>query len=308
MNLGASYLTIVARLRPGASLSQFRAKLALTAADYARDNASNSDILGPVSAAPLQQKVFGAVRLTLIVLWDAVISLLLIACAKVANLILARSTVRARGITVRIALGAGWTRVAQQIITETLFLAICSTTLSIPLALLGMRVLIVAFRQLSPAVPEIHLDFALLGFTIAVTSAIGFIIGLVPIGLLLQRNTQAGIRTHERSHTSSKWNVRLRNSIVALQIMLSVMLLAPTGFLAKTLVQLRTMNSGLRTEQVAVFPLDLMADQYASWQGRVNFYDEVIRRVESVEGIRRAAIADRIDLVSSGLGYQIVAE
>lgn len=308
VHLGASYLTILARLRPGVSLNQLRAKLAVTGSQYSKDNPSNSDILGPVSAAPLQQKIFAAVHMTLIVLWGAVICLLVIACANVANLILSRAIARSREISVRTALGASWMRVAQQLITETVLLSLCSLLLSFPLALLGMQALIAAFRQMSSAIPDVHLDSGVMVFTFVITGAIGLVMGLIPIGLVLQGNIQAGIRDQERSYTNSRWSARLRNCIVAAQIALSVMLLTATALLAKSLMQLRTMNSGMQTEQVAVFPLDLMPGRYASWQRRVNFYDEVLRRAESVGGIRGAAIADRIDLVGSGLGYLIQVE
>ena len=308
VHLGATYLTVVARLRTGVSVNRFRSGLSVIRERYSKDNGNNSDILGPVSAAPLQEKIFGAVHTTLIVLWGAVICLLFIACANVANLIIARTIARSRELSVRIALGASRTRVAQQLIIETTFLSLCSVALSAPLALLGMKALLGAFRKISPAIPDVHLDITMMAFTVAVTLILGLLMGIVSTGLLLRADANIGLRAQERSYTSSAWSVRLRSGIVAVQIMLSVMLLAATGLLAKSLLRLRTLNSGLRTEQVSVFPLDLMPDRYSSWPSRTKFYDEVLRRVESIPGVRQAAIADRLDLVRSGLGYEVQIE
>ena len=308
VRLGATYLTVVARLRTGVPLSRFRGHLSAIGDRYSKDNNGNSDILGPISAAPLQQMVFGAVHKTLMVLWGAVICLLFIACANVANLIIARTIARSRELNVRIALGASRMRVAQQLIAETTFLSLCSVAFSIPLAFLGVKALVNAFRKISPAIPEVHLDTTMMAFTVAVTLILGLVMGTIPAGLLLRANATLGLCTQERSYTGSTWSVRLRNCIVAVQIMLSVVLLSAAGLLAKSLLQLRTLNSGLRTEQVSVVSLDLMPDRYASWSSRVSFYDEVLRRVESVPGVRQAAIADRLDLVRSGLGYELQVE
>ena len=168
--------------------------------------------------------------------------------------------------------------------------------------------LMAALRQISSAIPDTHLDGAMMSFAVVVTVFIGLVMGIIPVGLLLRASATIGLRTRGRSHTSSTWSVRLRSGIVAVQIMLSVMLLAATGLLAKSLLQLRTLNSGLRTEQVSVFPLDLMPDRYSSWSSRIKFFSEVLRRVESIGGVRQAAIADRLDLVGSGLGYEVQVE
>jgi putative ABC transport system permease protein len=308
VHLGASYLTVIARLHQGITLAQFRAKLSIVHDQYARDNASNSDILGHISAAGLQQKVFAAIRLTLVVMWGAVICLLIIACANVANLILARGIARFREIGVRMALGASQIRMAQQLMTETLVLSFASVALSVPLTFFGIKALVVALRQTAPAIPPIRMDLGIMLFTFGVAAAIGIIMGLLPIGLLFRRNAQAGLRNQERNFSSSKRSTRLRSSIVAVQIAVSVMLLAATGLLGGSLMQMQTMSSGMRTEKVAMFPLDLMPDKYSSWQRRVSFYDEVLRRVETIGGIRAAAIADRVDLVGVGLGYEIQVE
>ncbi len=308
VRLGASYLTVVARLHPGVALSQLRAKVTAVAAQYSQENSGNSDVLGPVNADFLQRKLFAAVHMTLLVLWGAVVCLLVIACANVANLVLARATARYRDISVRFALGASRGRIARQLITENLFLSLCSVFVSLPLSLWGMQSLVLAFQQILPAVPEVHLDLAVMLSTFAVAAAIGVGFGLMPMWLLARGKAQAGVRSEERGFSASKWSTQLRNCIVAGQVALCLVLLAAAGLLTQSFVRMSTMSTGLRTDHILMLSLDLMPDRYTIWQKRVNFYDEVLRRVEAIPGVRQAGIASRVDLVGAGLGYMLQVE
>ncbi len=305
---GASYLTVVARLNPGATLAQFQAKLNVLADQYARENPGNSDITNATHAASLQEKMFEAVHLTLLVLWAAVACLLVIACANVANLVLARSTARYREISVRFALGASQFHIARQLVIENVFLAFCSIAVSLPLSLWGMKSLVSLFRRTSPAVPDVHLDFGVMLFTFSIAAAAGTLIGLMPLWLLRRGNTQEGMRTQGRGFSTSRSSAQFRNSIVAVQIALCLVLLSAAGMLVESFVRLSGMSTGVRTDHVLLFPLDLMPDKYESWQRRVNFYDDVLQKVQTIPGLSGTAIASRVDLVSSGLGYLIQAE
>jgi putative ABC transport system permease protein len=305
---GASYLTVTARLHPGATLAQLRAKLKLLTNQYSYENPGNSDILGQVSADLLQKKVYAAVHVTLLVLWGAVACLLVIACANVANLVLARSIARYREISVRIALGASRFRIAHQLVIESLFLSLCSIVLSLPLSLWGMRSLVAAFRRNAPAVPDVHLDAGVMLFTFGIAAGVGVVIGLVPLLLIRRGDSYGGLRSHERGFSASKWSTQLRNGIAAAQIALCIVLLAAAGLLTESFVRMSTMNTGVHAEHVVLFPLDLMPDKYDSWQRRVNFYEEVIRHIKTIPGVSEAAIASRVDLVGGGLGYLVQVE
>jgi predicted permease len=119
VQLGAAYLTAIARLRPGVTLAQARAKFQLLGSQYSQINPGNSDVIGQIQTDSLQTKLFAPVHLTVLVLWGAVICLLAIACANVANLVLARATARYRDVSIRIALGASRGRIAQQLVTDS---------------------------------------------------------------------------------------------------------------------------------------------------------------------------------------------
>src|SRR5215831_10723303 len=304
VQLGARYLTVVARLHPGVGLAQFQAKLRVLSEGYRAENPGNSDLLWPVNADSLQTKVFASVHVTLLVLWGAVACLLLIACANVANLVLARTIAREREIRVRMALGANRSRIAQQLVLESLFLSVSSIVLSLPLSLWGMRELISALRRNSPAVPDVQADAGVMMFLFGVAAAIGIVLGLMPLFLFQRGDFRGG----ERGSSASKWSAQLRNGIGAAQIAFCVVLLAAAGLLAESLLRMSTMRTGIRTEHVVLFPLDLMPDRYDSWDRRVNFYQEAIQRAASIPGVSDAAVASRVDFVTLGLGYLVQAE
>jgi predicted permease len=308
VQLGASYLTVVARLHPGISLSRLRAELNVTGAQYSTENSTNSDILGPVSADFLQKKLFSTVHVTLLVLWGAVVCLLVIACANVANLVLARATARYRDISVRFALGATRRRIAQQLVTENAFLSLCSALLSLPLTLWAMRFLVQALQRVSPSVPDVHLNVAVMLCTLGIAAAIGIVFGLAPMWMLAPGRVPSGIRSEERGFSASKVSTQLRNALVAGEVALCLVLLAAAGLLTQSFARMSTMNTGLRTDHILMVPLDLMPNRYQAWQKRVTFYDQVLERVETVPGVMTAGIASKVDLVSSGLGYMLQIE
>jgi putative ABC transport system permease protein len=304
VQLGASYLTIIARLQPGVTLPQLRAELSALAAQYSRENSGNSDIVWPVSAELLQQKIFSTIHTTLLVLWGAVVCLLIVACANVANLGLARAAARYRDIRVRFALGATRRRIAQQLVTENVLLSLCSAVLSLPLSAWAIAGLALAFSRFSPSVPTVHLDLRVMLSTLCAAAAIGVVCGLAPMAIL----ARATAHSQERGFSASKWSTQLRNAVVAGEVAICVILLAAAGLLTRSFLRMSTLRTGLRTDHILLVSLDLMPDRYAVWRKRVNFYDEVLRRVKTIPGIQGTAIASRMDLVGSGLGYMLQVE
>jgi len=304
VQLGASYLTVVARLRPGVTMAQLRAKLALLGGQYRAANPGNTDLAAPVQADLLQTKIFAGVHVTLLVLWGAVACLLAIACANVANLVLARAVARERELHVRVALGAGRLRIAQQLILENLFLSAGSILLALPLGIWGTRELVRELRATSQAVPDVHPDTGVMLFLIAVAVAVGIVLGLLPLALV----RRSGIHSSERGSSGSWWKARMRSGIGAAQIAFCIVLLAAAGLLAESFLRMNTMQSGIRTEHVMVFPLDLMPDRYESPARRVTFYDEAIRRAASIPGVTQTAIASRVDFVAGGNPYKVQPE
>jgi putative ABC transport system permease protein len=308
VQLGASYLTLIARLNTGATLLQFQSKLNVVAAQYDKNNPGNSDLTSAVHAARLQETIFAGVHLTVLVLWAAVVFLLIIACANVANLVLARSTGRYREISVRLALGASQFHIARQLVVENIFLAFCSIFVSLPLSLSGTQRLVSVLRRTSPAIPDVNLNWPVTLFTFGIAAVVGISVGLMPLWFLRRGEAHAGLRTQERGFSGSRWGTQFRNGIMAVQIASCVVLLSAAGLLIESFLRMSGMSTGVNTHNVLLFPLDLMTGKYDSWTRRVNFYDDVIRRVRAIPEVSAAAIASRVDLVSSGLGYLVQAE
>lgn len=308
VRLGATYLTVLGRLRGATSLRQAQAMFHAIDDAYKRDNGGNSDPGYSVYADLLEEEVFASFRMPLLALWGAVVCLLFIACANVANLVLARALARTREVGVRIALGASRVRIMRQLITEGVLLSLCGGLASLPVAVWSVRGLVAAIRKTAPRLPDAHLDIRVMAATFAVATAIGVAFGLAPIVLLLRGRLEGAIHSGGRSSSGSAWTVKFREAIVAGEVALCLVLLTAAAVLARSFLGMTTMKTGLRAENVVTTPLDLMPDRYRATEARNRFYTEVLRNVSAIPGVNAAAITSRVDLVQHGLGYMIRIE
>ncbi|HEY2017578.1 MAG TPA: ADOP family duplicated permease, partial [Bryobacteraceae bacterium] len=309
VNLGASYLTIVGRLRGAVEMRQGQARLGAMDASYRRDNPGNSDVgADAVYADLLEREIFANVRRPLLVLWSAVGCLLIIACANVANLVLARATARNREVAVRAALGASRARIVRQLIAEGVLLSLCGALAALPVAVWTLPLLADGVRRTMSAIPEVHLDLGVMAATFAVAAAIGVIFGLTPVFLLVRGDLEGALHSAGRSVSASARSIRFREAIVAGEVALCLVLLTAGALLAQNFERMSTRRTGLRTDNVVIAPLDLMPGRYETQEARGRFYDEVLRRVNGLPGTAAAGITSRIDLVQHGLGYMVRIE
>ena len=304
VELGATYLTVIARLEPGNTLGQLRERIRVLDRQYRAANPGNSDLTGRVNADGLQKKVYASVQKMVLVLWGAVACLLVIACANVANLVLARAIARLRELQIRAALGAGRSRIAQQLVIENLLLAFCSILVSLPLGVYGTQELALLLRQSSSAVPDVHADSGLMMFLFCLATSLGMLLGLLPMFLF----RRASLHATDRGSSISRQSALLRNGIGSAQIAFCLILLTAAGLLADSFVRMSTTRTGIASDGVVLFPLDLMPERYRSLEQRGNFYDEAILRAASIPGVKMAAVASRIDVVANGLGYMVQPE
>lgn len=308
VRLGAQYLIAIARLRPGVTPAQARSKLSAIDAQYKKDNAGNSDVTQRIQAEPLEQEMYVNARTPLLVLWGAVGGLLLLACANVANLVLARSLARHREIALRMALGAPGSRIVCQLITEGVLLAALGGVAALPVAWWSLAALAAMVRETISSIPEPHLNAPVLASAFALAAAIGVAFGLSPAWWLLRSKPEHALRTSGRSVTAGGWSIRAREAIVALEVALSMAMLAAGALLAQSFVRMTSMETGVHTSGVVHVPLDLMPDLYQAPEARGRFYDEVLRRASALPGVRSAAVSSRVDLLQHGLGYMIRLE
>jgi putative ABC transport system permease protein len=304
VRLGATYLTVIGRLRPGVSLATAKAEVAVTDALCKKEYSGNSDAANTVFADLLSNQIFGNLRSSLYLLWGAVTCLLLIACANVANLLLARALSRRREIVTRLALGATRGRVARQLLTESVAISLCGGALAVLIAQQSVDSLVAVLRQSTPQIPDVRLNPLVLAFTLLVCVCAGIAFGAAPVLLSVRTSLSGGARGETDSRTSR----RFRGALVAAEVALCVVLLSAAGLLTRSLLAMRSEPLGLAADHVLTLPLTLMKERYEDWDRRTQFYDEVARRVAEAPGIVSAGITSRIDLLQNGLGYIVLPE
>ena len=302
-------LQIVARLRPGASDAQARADLTALSRRLERDGpVILTGVDTEVSLIPLIESYVGEVRPALLVLLGAVISVLLIACANVANLLLARSTTRQREMALRASLGASRSRLIRQLLTETLVLAGAGGLLGFLVASWGEQLLIALVPKSLPIprLEQIGPSLGVMAFTFAVTGATALLVGLIPALQASRQELAFSIRRGARGSVGA--GGRLRNAFVTIEVALAMVLLIAAGLLLRTFAYLRGIDPGFSDRNVLTCHLKVPDAQYASGDRQSAFFEQVLERVRSLPGVRSAAAIDELPVSGAGGGTWIHVE
>ncbi len=274
---------VLGRLRPGVSRDQAHDDLARVAAELAREflgtNRGRS-----VVVVPLTTDTLGAVRPAMLLLGGAVVFVLLIACANVANLFLARATARQREIAVRAALGAGRWRLIRQVLVEALVLAGAGGVLGLLLAAWGVDLLLTLRPRGIPRLDEVSIDGMVLGFTLAASLLVGIGFGLVPALSLAAQDPAEAFRGEGRSASHGARPVRLRAILVVAQVSLALMLVTGAALLVVTVHRLTAIEPGFDPERALVFQLSLPSGRFPDQQRHHDFIERVLARVGEVPG------------------------
>ena len=288
----------IARLKPGVSVSQAEADTTNIFWSAARENPAFAGAKTPppegadmkTIVRPLKDVIVGETKTPLLVLLGAVGLVLLIACANVANLLLARAASRTRELALRFALGATPGRVIRQLLTESLMLALIGGATGAGLAWLGVRLL----RQLPtlqqvPRLAEVSINPTVLAFTAALAVLTGLLFGLAPALRAYKLGLAAGMREGMRG-SASRASRRLNSGLVAGQFALCLVLLIGAGLLLKSFQRLVSVSLGFQAENVLSMRLSLPSSKYPNAEQSVQFFDNLLERVRSLPGVRSAAV------------------
>jgi putative ABC transport system permease protein len=299
---GSHYLFSAARLRPGISLARAQAELDATTRAFERENPGEYDPGYGTTLFPIRIEIVGDVRTALLVLTGAVAMVLLIACANVANLLVARGQVRSREVAVRKAIGASQARLVRQVITESLALSGAATLFGILLAQV-LTALIVRSAADIPRLGDVRLDQAVLAFTAAVSILTAFVFGSLPAIQLARHD----LGLHLRGQRAGRSHIRqaVRGMLVAAQVALALVLLVGAALLIQSFTRLLSMPSGFRPEHVLTFRASVPPETYRERKPIVNFFEQLLERIRALPGVSAAGGVGSLPLQAREIGVRM---
>jgi putative ABC transport system permease protein len=294
-NRGSHHLAVVARLKPGATVEQAQSQLAGIAKHVEEQNPEESKDWG-TSVNLVHEQVVGASRRAILILLGAVGFVLLIACANVANLLLARSASRQKEIAIRTALGAGRARIVRQLLTESLLLSLAGGVIGVLLASWGVRLLLLFSSDRLPRIAEIHVDNRVLWFTFAVSLLTGLLFGLVPALQVSKTDLNESLKESGRSAMGGRHRQRARNLLVVSEVALSLVLLVGAGLLAKSFLRLQSVNPGFTPDHLLTATLELPRAKYEDDASKSQFFRQVVERAGALPGVEAAGAISHLPL------------
>ncbi|MFY9554986.1 MAG: ABC transporter permease [Blastocatellia bacterium] len=307
------FLRGIARLGRGVSLTEAETETKATLWAYARQHPDISESRVPLDngsalktiVTPLKQAMVGATEKPLLILLCAVGLVLLIACANVANLLLARATARVREVAVRFALGATPSRVARQLLTESLVLAFIGAAIGVMLAWLGVRMLDKMPIDGIPRIEVVSVDGRVLAFTAGLALVTGLLFGLMPALRAYRMGMVAAMHEGGRGGISSR---RSNSVLVAAQFALSFVLLIGAGLLLKSFQRLQSVDLGFNPDKLLTMSVSLPGRKYPKPEQSLQFYQNLIDRLAGMPGVRAAGLITTIPFAGDGNSDNFIVE
>jgi putative ABC transport system permease protein len=294
----------IARLKPGVTLAQAKAEMDNIGANlekqYNDSNAGNG-----VRVRPLLEIFVSDIRRALWVLFAAVGFVLLIACANIANLLLARSTSRQKEMAIRAAMGAGRWRIARQLLTESVLLSLVGGILGLLLARWGIDLILYISPDAIPRAHEIGINWQILAFTIGLSFLTGILFGLVPALQAGIVDVNETLKETGRGVTRKHW---LRSSLVVVEVASTLVLLIGAGLLIRSFYRLQQVNPGFSYEHLTSFSVALPQKKYATAEQRADFYQRLLENIRSIPGVQATAAASGLPLGNNGWQTSFVIE
>ncbi|HEX8774048.1 MAG TPA: ABC transporter permease [Pyrinomonadaceae bacterium] len=299
---------VIARLRPGVTLGQARSEM--SALGQRLEQEYPGTYRGPkgedggwkVTVTTLQDEVVGGARVFLLMLLGVVGFVLLIACANIANLWLARATTRQREVTIRRALGASRARLIRQFMTESVMLSVLGGAAGLLLAMWGVELLIAAGPRGIPRLGEARLDVRVLGFTLGISVVTGLLFGLVPALQSSRLELSESMKESSKSATTSSAWQRLRAFLVVCEVAMALVLLIGAGLLIKSFWRLLDVDPGFNRHNVLTMQMSLSPSRYVEPKEKMNFYGQLLERVRTLPGIESASMTTALPLSGTTFG------
>jgi putative ABC transport system permease protein len=291
------FMKSVALLKPGVTPEQAQEQLKTIASNLERDYPDKNGGIS-VNAIPMTEQVVGDIRPALYILLAAVAFVLLIACANVANLLLARAASRQKEIAIRIALGAGRGRLIRQLLTESILLAIVGGAFGLALALAAIKLLVAINPANIPRLGEIDIDGRVLGFTFLVSILTGVIFGLIPALQATKPDLNETLKAEgARGSTGGIRKQRARSMLVISEVTLTVLLLISAGLMIKSFITLQKVSPGFNPDRVLTMQVNLPVTKYSEERQIASFYEQVLSRIEKLPGVQSAGASTIIPLM-----------
>ena len=283
---GAHLLTALGRLKPGVSIEQARADLDVIAAALAKQYPDTNTNFPRASVIPALETLVGDSRTPLLILLGAVGLVLLIACANIANLLLARTTAREHEMAVRAAMGASGFRVVRQLLTESLLLAILGGTAGVVVAEYALRLVLPLGGRGIPRLAQAGIDGRVLAFSLLLAFLASLLFGMAPALQASKIDLTGSLKEQTRGGTDR--HDRLRGALVVAQVMLGLVLVSGAGLLMASFLHLQKGDLGLRPDHLLTYKFSLPEPQYSTPQ-EVAFYDQLLERMRALPGVQSVA-------------------
>lgn len=285
----ARFVEAIARLKPGVTLDQAQAEMAAIAGRLSQEHDANQG--WTIRVAPVLDFAVGDARKILWILFSAVGLVLLIACANVTNLLLARAATRQKEIAIRVALGAGRLRIIRQLATESLLLALLGAVVAWPMAVWGLKALLAIAPADLPRLADVTIDNRALLFTLAITLLTGLIFGLVPALQSVNANSNQTLKDGGSEGNRGGAGRRIGNLLITGEVALAVMLLVGSGLLLRTIWQLYNVNPGFDDRNALAVTLQLSDKKYADTKQIAQFSEKLVEQVSTLPGVEATGLA-----------------
>jgi putative ABC transport system permease protein len=291
---GDHNLSVIARLKPYVTLDQAQTEMS-NIARRLEEREPQAKGYG-VNVISLNEQLAGGIRPALLVMLVAVAFVLLIACANVANLLLARSAARQKEIAIRTALGASRGRIIRQLLTESILLSIGGGVIGILLTFLGIDLLLALSPKNIPRLGEINIDASVLCFTLIISIVTGGLFGLAPALQASRLNLNESLKEGARNSTGGLHRNRVRTLLVVSEVALSLVLLLGAGLMIRSLARLLTVDPGFNPKNVLTLGLSLPTSKYAESNQQTAFFQQVIERLKALPGVQSVGAVSALPL------------